>query len=127
MGEDEVREEELNRIFQAINSNDDAEVLEGYLSARNFWLENSRYERSEISIVDTIYDNTNIVQAPLDYIEFNDMYNSEVVSTFMAYDISKECVIQEFNSKCENCNKEECNVINCFIEHIFSNYNLRKK
>lgn len=127
MGEDEIRGEELSRIFQAINSNDDAEVLEGYLSARNFWLENSRYERSEISIVDTIYDNTNIVQAPLDYIEFNDMYNSEVVSTFMAYDISKECVIQEFNSKCENCNKEECNVINCFIEHIFSNYNLRKK
>lgn len=127
MGEDEIRGEELSRIFQAINSNDDAEVLEGYLSARNFWLENARYERSEISIVDTIYDNTNIVQAPLDYIEFNDMYNSEVVSTFMAYDISKECVIQEFNSKCENCNKEECNVINCFIEHIFSNYNLRKK
>ena len=127
MGEDEIRGEELSRIFQAINSNDDEEVLEGYLSARNFWLENARYERSEISIVDTIYDNTNIVQAPLDYIEFNDMYNSEVVSTFMAYDISKECVIQEFNSKCENCNKEECNVINCFIEHIFSNYNLRKK
>ena len=127
MGEDEIRGEELSRIFQAINSNDDAEVLEGYLSARNFWLENSRYERSEISIVDTIYDNTNIVQAPLDYIEFNDMYNSEVVSTFMAYNISKECVIQEFNSKCENCNKEECNVINCFIEHIFSNYDLRKK
>ena len=127
MGEDEIRGEELSRIFQAINSNDDVEVLEGYLSARNFWLENSRYERSEISIVDTIYDNTNIVQAPLDYIEFNDMYNSEVVSTFMAYNISKECVIQEFNSKCENCNKEECNVINCFIEHIFSNYDLRKK
>jgi hypothetical protein len=127
LGEDEIRGEELSRIFQAINSDNDAEMLEGYLSARNFWLEDVRYDRSEISIIDTIYDNTNIVQTPPDYIEFNDMYNSEVVSTFMAYNINKECVIQEFNSKCENCNKEECNVINCFIEHIFSNYDLRKK
>lgn len=127
MDEDEVREEELSRIFQAINSDNDAEALEGYLLARNFWLEDTRYNRNEISITDTIYDNTNIVQTPLEYMEFNDMYNSEVVSTFMTYNISKECVIQEFNSKCENCNKEECNVINCFIEHIFSNYNLRRK
>lgn len=127
MDEDEVREEELSRIFQAINSDNDAEMLEGYLSARSFWLEDARYNRNEISITDTIYDNTNIVQTPPEYMEFNDMYNSEVVSTFMTYNISKENVIQEFNSKCENCNKEECNVINCFIEHIFSNYNLRRK
>ena len=39
----------------------------------------------------------------------------------------KALVIEQFNKKCENCDKEECVVINCFMEFLFDNYHVIRK
>lgn len=39
----------------------------------------------------------------------------------------KAMVIESFNKKCENCDKEDCIVINCFMEFLFDNYHVIKK
>ena len=39
----------------------------------------------------------------------------------------KSEVIKNFNKKCERCKKEDCVVINCFVEYIFENYKLKRK
>ena len=39
----------------------------------------------------------------------------------------KALVVEQFNKKCENCDKEECIVINCFMEFLFDNYHVIKK
>lgn len=39
----------------------------------------------------------------------------------------KSEVIKNFNKKCERCKKEDCVVINCFIEYVFENYELKRK
>lgn len=39
----------------------------------------------------------------------------------------KSEVIKNFNKKCERCKKEDCVVINCFVEYIFENYELKRK
>lgn len=39
----------------------------------------------------------------------------------------KSEVINNFNKKCERCKKEDCVVINCFVEYVFDNYELRRK
>lgn len=39
----------------------------------------------------------------------------------------KAVVIESFNKKCENCDKEDCIVINCFMEFLFDNYHVIKK
>jgi hypothetical protein len=39
----------------------------------------------------------------------------------------KAVVIESFNKKCENCNKEDCIVINCFMEFLFDNYHVIRK
>lgn len=40
---------------------------------------------------------------------------------------NKSEVIKNFNKKCERCKKEDCVVINCFIEYVFENYELKRK
>lgn len=39
----------------------------------------------------------------------------------------KALVVEQFNKKCENCDKEECIVINCFMEFLFDNYHVIRK
>ena len=39
----------------------------------------------------------------------------------------KAMVIESFNKKCENCDKEDCVVINCFMEFLFDNYHVIRK
>lgn len=39
----------------------------------------------------------------------------------------KAVVIESFNKKCENCDKEDCIVINCFMEFLFDNYHVIRK
>ncbi len=39
----------------------------------------------------------------------------------------KSEVIKNFNKKCEKCKKEDCVVINCFVEYVFENYKLKRK
>lgn len=39
----------------------------------------------------------------------------------------KALVVEQFNKKCENCDKEECVVINCFMEFLFDNYHVIRK
>lgn len=39
----------------------------------------------------------------------------------------KSEVINNFNKKCERCKKEDCVVINCFVEYVFDNYELKRK
>lgn len=39
----------------------------------------------------------------------------------------KAMVIESFNKKCENCDKEDCIVINCFMEFLFDNYHVIRK
>ena len=139
MGEDEVRdiEQEINR---AINSDNDEEVLQGYLTARRYWDINTEdamwreaTDDNGITYVSRVFDNTNVPDFTIShldmpsYMEFNDMFNEEIANSYRNYNIDKSLIIQEFNQKCENCNREECVVINCFIDHIFSNYNLRRK
>ena len=40
---------------------------------------------------------------------------------------NKSEVIKNFNKKCERCKKEDCVVINCFVEYVFENYELKRK
>ena len=46
---------------------------------------------------------------------------------FRSDNVNKSEVINNFNKKCERCKKEDCVVINCFIEYVFKNYELKRK
>ena len=78
----------------------------------NFNLDNTSYSESILNLVHT---EPRITIDPSESIaRINDFNN-------------KALVIEQFNKKCENCDKEECIVINCFIEFLFNNYHVIRK
>lgn len=72
-------------------------------------------------------DNTSYSELTLNLVHAETINPSEPIARINDFNSNKALVIEQFNKKCESCDKEECIVINCFIEFLFNNYHVIRK